>query len=147
MLGLGGSSVIWAEQYLPSRLAAILVTTVPLWLALLDRPRWASYRRDKRLMLGLVLGTGGIIGLFGGLPGALASGTPVPQYWLAVTAVVAGSFCTATGALLTRYWSAPGSPVTHATVQMLAAGLFCGLIKEAHSIATHYEKMPRPLQW
>ncbi|MBC8083869.1 MAG: EamA family transporter [Hymenobacter sp.] len=128
MLGLGSSSVIWSEQYLPSSLAAILVTTVPLWLALLDWPRWAGYRRDKLRLLGLALGTGGMVALFGGLPGVLGSGAPAPRYWLAVAAIVAGSFCSATGALLTRYWSVPGPPVRHAAVQVLAAGLFCALV-------------------
>jgi len=41
-LALGSGSAVWAVQYLPSSLVAILATTVPLWPALLDWPRWVQ---------------------------------------------------------------------------------------------------------
>ncbi|MBF9141013.1 EamA family transporter [Hymenobacter properus] len=128
ILGLGSSSTVWAEQVLPSSLAAILATTVPLWLAVLDWPRWAQYRREKLRLLGLLLGALGVAGLFGGQ--LTESGVRVlsPGYWLGVGAVVGGSLCTAAGALLTRYWVAPGSALPNAAQQLLAAGLFCGLV-------------------
>src|SRR5919198_325106 len=33
----GNGGVVWAEQKIPSGIAALLVATVPLWLAVLDR--------------------------------------------------------------------------------------------------------------
>jgi drug/metabolite transporter (DMT)-like permease len=44
---------------------------------------------------------------------------------------VAGSLCTAAGSLLNRYWVAPGLPLPNAAQQLLAAGLFCGLVGTA----------------
>src|SRR4030095_4171450 len=40
MLAGGTVSVAWAEQYLSSSLAAIIVTAVPFWFILLDKPQW-----------------------------------------------------------------------------------------------------------
>src|SRR5580692_12619236 len=36
MLGCGNTAVIWAEQYIPSGLAALLVTAIPLYAALIE---------------------------------------------------------------------------------------------------------------
>ncbi|PJJ59479.1 EamA family transporter [Hymenobacter chitinivorans] len=136
ILGLGSSSTVWAEQVLPSSLAAILATTVPLWLAVLDWPRWARYRREKLRLFGLLLGGLGVVGLFGkqlAAPAVLS-----PGYWLAVGAIVAGSLCTAAGSLLARYRAAPGPPLANAAVQLLAAGLFCGLVSAGAGEWTHF---------
>jgi len=130
ILGLGSSSTVWAEQVLPSSLAAILATTVPLWLAVLDWPRWGRYRHERMRLLGLLLGGLGVVGLFGEKLAAPAVGGAVAQggYWLAVGAVLAGSLCTAAGSLLARYRAAPGPPLANAASQLLAAGLFCALV-------------------
>lgn len=135
IMALGSGSVVWAEQYLPSSLAAMLATTIPLWLAVLDRPRWPRYRREKGPLLGLMLGSLGVVGLLGERLQLPALGT---TYWLAVAAVVAGSLCSAGGALLTRYWPAPGPPLRNAAVQLLAAGLFCGLVSAGAGEWSHF---------
>lgn len=65
----GNGSVIWAEQFIASGLAAVLVATGPLWLVLFD---WAMSGR-KRLsvytIVGLILGFTGVVAL------SLQSGT------------------------------------------------------------------------
>ena len=41
---LGGTgAVAWSEQYIPSGLAAVIVTTVPFWFILLDKKQWSFY--------------------------------------------------------------------------------------------------------
>jgi drug/metabolite transporter (DMT)-like permease len=61
LLLLGGNGgVVWAEQYVPTGLAALLIATVPFWMVLLD---WL--RRDgKRPNAGVIVGLGlGFIGM------------------------------------------------------------------------------------
>ena len=63
MLCLGNGAVGWAEQRVPSGLAALLVAVVPLWMVLIDwarpdgeRPRaLVVARRRRRLRRLLVL--------------------------------------------------------------------------------------------
>ncbi|GAB5519587.1 MAG: drug/metabolite exporter YedA [Rhodothermales bacterium] len=60
MLGMGTGSVAWAEQYISSGLAALLVTTVPLWMVLLDWLWKGNTQPSVRLFAGLALGGFGI---------------------------------------------------------------------------------------
>jgi drug/metabolite transporter (DMT)-like permease len=52
LLAGGNGGVVWAEQWVPSGLAALIVATVPLWMVLFDwlfaggaRPSWAHPSR------------------------------------------------------------------------------------------------------
>ncbi len=55
MLVGGTVSVTWAEQYLPSSTAAIIVTSVPFWFVILDRKQWKFYFSNKVLIIGLLI--------------------------------------------------------------------------------------------
>src|SRR5262249_40556001 len=65
MLFGGAGSVAWAEQYLPSSLAAIIVTTLPFWFVLLDKKQWAFYFSNKLIIGGLLIGFIGVAVLVG----------------------------------------------------------------------------------
>ncbi|HEY6978896.1 MAG TPA: EamA family transporter, partial [Chitinophagaceae bacterium] len=52
MLFGGAGSVAWAEQYLPSSLAAIIVTTLPFWFVLFDKKQWPFYFSNKLVIAG-----------------------------------------------------------------------------------------------
>jgi len=64
LLFIGNGAVIWVEQFLPSALVAILVSSAPLWFVLLDRPMWSENLRSKSTIAGLLVGFGGVILLF-----------------------------------------------------------------------------------
>src|SRR5262245_51516400 len=53
MLFGGSVSVAWAEQFMPSSLAAIIVTSVPFWFILLDKKQWSFYFSNKIIFVGL----------------------------------------------------------------------------------------------
>ena len=61
LLGLGNGGVVFAEQWVPSGLAAVLVATSPFWMAAVE----ASLRDGERLRLhtiaGLIVGFAGIL--------------------------------------------------------------------------------------
>ncbi len=64
MLLGGNGGVTWAEQRVPSGVAAVLVATVPLWIALMD---WWQRRTKPRVsvIVSLALGLLGIVLLVG----------------------------------------------------------------------------------
>lgn len=128
MLGGGTGSVIWAEQYLPTGLAAILVTTLPLWFIVLDRPQWSAYRTAKLRLAGILLGFGGILLLFSEDPAVFASGAKAAMYWPSIAVILTGTISWALGSLYSRYRPASGSTILNAAIQLLAASLFCAIV-------------------
>ena len=58
---VGGTGMIaWAEQYITSGQAAILVATEPLLFLLLDKKNWNLYFSNKLILAGLLIGFTGI---------------------------------------------------------------------------------------
>lgn len=57
LLLLGGNGVLsWAEQNVPSGIAALMIASVPLWIVLIDAFRPARLKPDWKIILGLLVG-------------------------------------------------------------------------------------------
>ncbi len=94
----GGQGLLfWAEQYIPSGYAAILVSALPLWYVVLDRKNWRTYFKNKLIITGLILGFIGILLLFKKYIGA-STGTN-PLQILGLLAVLLACICWAAGTL------------------------------------------------
>lgn len=128
MLLGGNGSVVWAEQFVPSGLVALLIATVPLWIVLLD---WASRE-------GTAPGGGVLFGVLWGFMGVgvLVSGSEIaragPDDFLGGVLVLLGAGCWAAGSLVARYGKRPASATLGNGMQMLAGGgglLLAGLIR------------------
>jgi drug/metabolite transporter (DMT)-like permease len=61
LLGLGNGGVVFAEQWIPSGLAAVLVGTSPFWMAAVEAFMPKGERLTTAVIAGLVLGFGGIV--------------------------------------------------------------------------------------
>jgi drug/metabolite transporter (DMT)-like permease len=61
LLGFGNGGVVWAEQTVPSGLAALLVATCPFWMVGIDVAMPDGERLTARRVIGLVVGFGGIV--------------------------------------------------------------------------------------
>lgn len=123
MLFIGTGAVIWVEQYLPSAMVAIMVSTGPLWFILLDKPNWAKNFRSKSTIGGLVLGFAGIILLFSEKV-ITAFSTAGSQHDLAgVIILIIGSMAWSGGSLYSKYHPSSGSVSVNIAWQMLAAGV------------------------
>ncbi|MEX0979608.1 MAG: drug/metabolite exporter YedA, partial [Gemmatimonadota bacterium] len=117
LLLLGGNgSVVWAQQRVPSGIAALLVAMVPLWMVLIDWARPGGIRPRASVLAGLVLGTLGMLLLVG--PENLAGSGRVDPVGAAV--LVTGSLFWAAGSIYSR--SARLAPPFVATAQQLLAG-------------------------
>ena len=61
----GGQGILfWAENYISSGYAAILVATLPLWYVVLDNKNRTVYLSNKGIVVGLLLGFASILLLF-----------------------------------------------------------------------------------
>jgi drug/metabolite transporter (DMT)-like permease len=61
MLGLGNGGVVFAEQWVPSGLAAVMVATSPFWMAAVEACLPDGERLRGSVVLGLVIGFSGIL--------------------------------------------------------------------------------------
>lgn len=123
LLLLGGNGgVVWAEQMVSSGIAAIIVATVPLWMALIAW-LWQGGKRPNSLILGgLLIGFMGII-LLVKSSGSDVSGTAAP--WTGYAALVAASLAWAVGSMYSRVAKLPEAPLLAIAMQMLTGGFFC----------------------
>ncbi|MEW5988812.1 MAG: EamA family transporter [Chloroflexota bacterium] len=114
----GNGGVTWAEQTVPSGIAALLIATVPLWMVLLDWLRPGGRRPGGRVLLGVAIGLAGIVLLIG--PGKLAGGGRVDPLGAIVLLLAALSW--GTGSLLSRRVQLPAAPLLATAMEMLAGG-------------------------
>lgn len=118
LLLLGGNGgVVWAEQYVASGLAALLVATEPLWVVLLDWARPGGMRPTGGEILGLVLGFGGVVLLIGPTNVGAAHVHP-----LGALALIGATLSWATGSLYSRRAKLPHAPFLTTGMNMLAGG-------------------------
>ena len=61
LLGLGNGGVVYAEQWVPSGLAAVLVATSPFWMAGVESALKDGERLNARTVAGLLVGFSGIL--------------------------------------------------------------------------------------
>jgi drug/metabolite transporter (DMT)-like permease len=113
LLAFGNGGVSYAEQTLPSGLAALLVASVPLWMALADRII-NGQRIPMQGWLALVIGLVGIAVL------ARPSGT---SDVLPVLVVLGASVSWGIGSVLAGRLPAPASPLVGSAMEMLTGGI------------------------
>jgi len=115
---LGGNGLVcWAEQWVPSGLTALIIGTVPLWLILLDWAFFGGERPGGAIVLGLLLGSAGILILIG--PSRLETGRiHLPGAIALLIACASWAF----GSLYSRRANLPRSTRLASAVEMIAAG-------------------------
>jgi drug/metabolite transporter (DMT)-like permease len=120
LLLLGGNgAVVWAEQLVPSGIAALLVAVVPVWVVVLEWLRPGGRRPRLPVFLGLALGLLGLALLVG--PEALRGGGSINLVGAGVLMV--GSFSWALGSLYTRGAPKPPTGSIGSGTQMFAGGV------------------------
>ena len=63
---LGGNGLVaWAEQSVPSGIAALIISTSPFWLVLFESMRSGGAKPTWQSILGLIVGFGGVFLLIG----------------------------------------------------------------------------------
>jgi len=112
----GNGGVVWAEQTVPSGIAAVLVGTVPLWMVLIEALRPKGVRPTKGVVVGIAIGFFGVI-LLVGQGGLSSGGNPVPLVGASI--VVGATLSWAIGSLYSRSAPLPKSSQLSTAMQML----------------------------
>ena len=120
MVGLGNLSVVWAEQWVPSGIAALLVATAPFWAALMERLREYGERIDLPRGIGMLIGFLGVALLV--TPGG-AGGAFDLHFILGALAVQIGSISWQYGTVRGKYNLRDVPPLMSSAFQMLIGGI------------------------
>jgi drug/metabolite transporter (DMT)-like permease len=111
--------LFWAEQRVPSGIAAVMLATIPVFMALSEIIFLRTQRLTVRLALALLIGLGGV--------GVLMSrtlnlgGAPIDK-WGAI-ALIFASISWSAASVLARKLPLPSSKVMSSGAQMLAGGI------------------------
>lgn len=120
ILGIGNGCLATAETFIPSGLAALMITIGPFWMLGLDAMLPPRTRLHLPTILGLAVGMAGAAllvgpGAFeGGLGSHLVKGFLVLQF---------GCFGWSLGSLLQRRQATEAHPIVSGAIQQLATGL------------------------
>ncbi len=114
----GNGGVTWAEQHVPSGLAALLVGAVPIWIVMLDWLIYGGARPNGQMALGLAGGLAGLALLIG--PAEFAGDERINMAGAA--ALMLASISWAVGSLYSRRASLPALPMVATGMEMLAGG-------------------------
>ena len=115
--------LFWAEQRVPSGVAAVMMATIPVFLAVLEIVFLRTQTLTLRLALALLIGIGGVL--------VLASrslnldGTPIDR--VGAVALIFASMSWSIASALMRKLPLPASKVMSSGAQMFAGGVFLGL--------------------
>ena len=123
LLLMGGNLTLsYAEQIVPSGLAALMIASTPLWFLVLDSLLLGDHRISRRGLAGLALGIAGIAVLL--WPKLLSIGTMgAREFWWSLS-LLGGSFSWALGSVLSKRWqSAEVDPFSGTAWQVVFAGL------------------------
>jgi drug/metabolite transporter (DMT)-like permease len=114
----GNGAVMWAEQFVPSGLTALLVSILPFWLVIIEWVRPPRKRPSGAVLVGLILGFVGIIVLVGP-SSAGGHGNVAP---LGALVLILGSLSWAIGSFWSRDAQLPASGLLTTGMEMLGGG-------------------------
>lgn len=123
MLFVGNGAVIWVEQYMPSAMVAIIVSSSPIWFVLLDKPKWRENFSNKFTLIGLAIGFAGVVLLFSEKITKAFASDQIKMELIGMGLLLIGSMAWAGGSLYSKYKSSEGSATVNTAWQMLLAGV------------------------
>lgn len=124
LLGFGNGLVVFAEQWVPSGLTALLISTDPLWIVGIESLLPNGPRLNLKIVLGVLLGLAGVTLIFGSNLSAILN----IQYLVGVLGLMFCVLCWSSGTLYSKYKKVSVHPLMGAAVQMTIAGIGLSLL-------------------
>jgi drug/metabolite transporter (DMT)-like permease len=124
LIGFGNGLVVFAEQWIPSGLAALLITTVPFFMVGIESFLPKGPRLNATILTGLIMGLVGGLLIFGEDIKYLSD----PKNLLGVLGLLGAVFFWSSGSLYSKYVKVDVYPLMGASVQMLIAGIVLSVI-------------------
>ncbi|CAN5658669.1 drug/metabolite exporter YedA [soil metagenome] len=121
LLGLGNGGVVFAEQWVPSGLAAVMVATAPFWMSGVEATLRDGERMRRNTLVGMTIGFAGILVLV--WPDLALDRGADRQFLAGVIALQIASFGWALGSSYSKRRGRTDHILGTTALQMLAGGL------------------------
>lgn len=121
MLSLGNGLVAWAEMHIPSGVAAIICSLMPVVVILMNLFLSQDEKPNLPIAFGVVLGLIGIIMIFGEHFAEFSN----TQYVIGIILTFVAVLSWAGGSIWMKKQSTESNPFVNAGLQMLFGGLWC----------------------
>ncbi|MGZ8867583.1 MAG: EamA family transporter [Thermoanaerobaculia bacterium] len=128
MVGVGNLAVVWAEQWVPSGLAALFVSTAPLWMVVIESFRTHGERIDLRTGIGMAIGFAGVALLV--TPGGAGPSWNL-AFFAGALAIQIGDIAWQLGSIRGKYHLKHVPLLASASLQMLFGGVIVGVLSLA----------------
>jgi drug/metabolite transporter (DMT)-like permease len=117
--GIGNGFVVWAQQGIPSGIAALIVTSVPVLVLILDWVFFSKRAPTRQALFGTAIAIAGVVTIV--MHTRTLSGEAEPLYLLAMAFATTGW---SLGTLLQKRSAQPNTVLSFTCGQMLFGGLF-----------------------
>ena len=135
LLLLGGNGgVTWAQQTVPTNIAALLVAATPLWMNLFDWLRPRGSRPRLAVVCGMILGFAGVACIVMGRD-HLGNRVVAP---LGAIVLLLSSITWASGSIYSKYARQPASALLAIAMQMICGGILLLLVGAATGEMQHF---------
>ena len=131
----GNGAVVWAEQFVPSGLTALLVSILPFWLVIIEWVRPPRRRPSGTVLIGIVLGFIGIVVLVG--PSDVGGHGNVSP--IGALVLILGSLSWAIGSFWSRDAELPESGLLTTGIEMLGGGALLLIVGAATGELSHID--------
>lgn len=118
---LGHGLLAWAQKTVASGLAAVLIASDPLWIALIESIVIKEFRLSGRQIAGLIIGFAGIVLLF-------VPGQKMQLDTLGAAMILLSAISWSIGAVYSRIAKLPKAATLAAAIELILGGLFLVLI-------------------
>jgi drug/metabolite transporter (DMT)-like permease len=118
---LGHGLLAWAQKTVASGLAAVLIASDPLWIALIESIVIKEFRLSVRQIAGLIIGFAGIVLLF-------VPGQKMQLDTFGAAMILLSAISWSIGAVYSRIAKLPKAATLAAAIELILGGLFLVLI-------------------
>ena len=119
ILGVGNGALTFAEVQIPSGLAGLIITISPFWMVTLEALLPGGEKLHGPTILGMLLGLGGAVLLFGPNTPAMAGGSFLTGFLLLQLGMASWSF----GSIAQKRLKIKENPIVAGAIHQLAAAL------------------------
>ncbi len=143
LLFAGGTGLVaWSEKYIPSGIACVMVSLLPLWFLLFDMIMNKAKMPRFLVWLGVIIGFAGILLLVGFKDLANMKNVPYLPFFIILIATIIWSF----GAILSPKLEKPKNNLLNLSIQMFSGGIVNFLIGIIIGESSGFEKQAFDLE-